>query len=88
MPTLEQSASQSADNTNLCFAFIIAHAKTRDITETKDAVERAMQHLAQLAKAIPNTSPLSAEIGRLRAITNITRRKLARQQMPENMEVP
>lgn len=86
MPTLEQSSSQSAENAHLCIVFMVAHARTRDIAEAKDAVERAMQHLAQLAKAIPNTSPLSAEIGRLRAITHIARRKLARQQMPENME--
>lgn len=86
MPAPEQSAQQSADNAHLCIVFMVAHARTRDVAEAKDAAEGAMQHLAQLAKEIPHSSPLSAEAGRLRAITYDARQKLARRQTPENME--
>ena len=86
MSVPEQSAQQSAEHAHMCIAFAIAHARTRDIAEAKDAAEGAMQHLGQLAKAIPDTSPLSPEVGRLRTITYDARQKLARRQTPENME--
>lgn len=83
---MDPSAWQAADNAHLCIVFMVAHARTRDVAEAKDAAERAMQHLGQLAKEIPHTSPLSPEVGRLRAITYDARQKLARRQTPENME--
>ncbi|MGP5573347.1 hypothetical protein ACTXN6_11765 [Corynebacterium casei] len=80
------SQQSSADSAHLCIAFMVAHARTRDIAEAKDAADHAMRHLAQLAKEIPHTSPLSPEVGRLRTITYDARQKLARRQTPENME--
>lgn len=86
MPAPEQSAQQSAEDARMCIAFMIAHARTRDIAEAKDSADRAMHHLSQLAKTIPHASPRSPEVGRLRAITYDARQKLARRQTPENME--
>ena len=83
---MDSTAWKVADSAHLCIVFMVAHARTREVAEAKDAAEGAMQHLAQLAKAIPHTSPLSPEVGRLRAITYDARQKLARRQTPENIE--
>lgn len=86
MSVPEQSAQQSAEHAHMCIAFVIAHARTRDIAEAKDAAEGAMQHLGQLAKAIPDTSPLSEKVGRLRSHVNSVSQNLTRQHVPDGME--
>lgn len=86
MSVPEQSAQQSAENAHMCIAFVIAHARTRDIAEAKDAAEGAMQHLGQLAKAIPDTSPLFSEMHQLRSIIHSAQQSLARQQQPQDLD--
>ncbi|MGP5558840.1 hypothetical protein ACTXN7_11600 [Corynebacterium flavescens] len=86
MPVPEQSVQQAAEDAHLCIIFMVAHARTRDIAEAKDAADHAMQHLAQLAKVASHASPLSGKVGRLRAQVNVVRRNLARQQVSDGFE--
>lgn len=86
MPAPEQSAQQSAEDAHMCIAFMIAHARTRDIAEAKDAADRTLYHLSQLAKVIPRTSPLSEKVVRVRAHVNSVRQNLTRQYIPDGIE--
>ena len=80
------SQQSSAESAHLCIAFMVAHARTRDIAEAKDAADHAMRHLAQLAKEIPHTSPLFPGMRQLRSIIHSVQQILARQQQPQDLE--
>ena len=79
-------AHQAIENTRLHYVFIIAHARTRDLADARDAADNAARTLTELAELLPSTSPLFPEMRQLRSIIQAARQSLARQQQPQDLE--
>ena len=79
-------AHQAIENTHLHYVFIIAHARTRDLADTKDAADNAARTLTELAALLPSTSPLFPEMRQLRSIIHAAQQSLARQQQPQDLD--
>ena len=78
-------AHQAIENTHLHYIFIIAHARTRDLADARDAAENAARTLTELAELLPSTSPLFPEMRQLRSIIHASQQSLARQQ-PQDLD--
>ncbi|MGH1979307.1 hypothetical protein [Rothia sp. L_38] len=78
-------AHQAIENTHLHYIFIIAHARTRDYTDAKDAADNAARTLTALAALLPSTSPLFPEMRQLRSIIQAAQQSLSRQQQPKDL---
>ena len=78
-------AHQAIENTHLHYIFIIAHARTRDLADARDAADNAARTLTELAELLPSTSPLCPEMRQLRSIIHASQQSLARQQ-PQDLD--
>lgn len=78
-------AHQAIENTHLHYIFIIAHARTRDLADARDAADNAARTLTELAELLPSTSPLFPEMRQLRSIIHASQQSLARQQ-PQDLD--
>ena len=78
-------AHQAIENIHLQYIFIIAHARTRDYTDAKDAADNAARTLTALAALLPSTSPLFPEMRQLRSIIQAAQQSLSRQQQPKDL---
>ena len=79
-------AHQAIENTHLHYIFIIAHARTRDLADARDAADNAARTLTELAELLPSTSPLFPEMRQLRSIIHASQQSLARPQQPQDLD--